>query len=261
MALKLRRFRRGDSDPEGNMSMIEHLDELRTRLISSIAAVGLGMIGGWFLFRPVFNIMSHPFCDFMSTHPNLAIRPNDPCRLVYTSVTEPFIIKIKVVAFLGIALALPVLLYQFWRFITPGLTTRERKYAIPFVLSSLALFTLGGFFAMLTLPKGLSFLLGFAGTSNITAVLTIGKYLGFVMLVIVAFGAAFEFPLILISLMLVGVLSTRQLRSWRRYALVAIAVLAAVITPSQDWFTMSALMIPLIIFYELSIIVGRILKK
>jgi sec-independent protein translocase protein TatC len=165
------------------------------------------------------------------------------------------------VAFLGIAIALPVLLYQFWRFITPGLTTRERKYAIPFVVSSLALFTLGGFFAMFTLPKGLSFLLGFAGTKNVLAVLSIGKYLGFVMLVILAFGAAFEFPLILISLMLVGVLSTRQLRKWRRYALVAIAVIAAVITPSQDWFTMSALMIPLIIFYELSIIVGRILKK
>ena len=261
MALKLRRFRRGDSDPEGNMSMIEHLDELRTRLISSIAAIGLGMVGGWFLFRPVFNIMQHPFCDFMTSHPNLAPNPKDPCRLVYLSVTEPFIIKIKMVAFLGIAIALPVLLYQFWRFITPGLTTRERKYAIPFVVSSLALFTLGGFFAMFTLPKGLSFLLGFAGTKNVLAVLSIGKYLGFVMLVILAFGAAFEFPLILISLMLVGVLSTRQLRKWRRYALVAIAVIAAVITPSQDWFTMSALMIPLLIFYELSIIVGRILKK
>jgi sec-independent protein translocase protein TatC len=260
MALKLRRSRR-EQDPEGNMSMIEHLDELRTRLISSIAAIGVGMLGGWFLFRSVFNIMQHPFCDFMTSHPNLAPNPKDPCRLVYLSVTEPFIIKIKVVAFLGIALALPVLLYQFWRFITPGLTTRERKYAIPFVVSSLALFTLGGFFAMLTLPKGLSFLLGFAGTKNVLAVLSIGKYLGFVMLVILAFGAAFEFPLILISLMLVGVLSTRQLRSWRRYALVAIAVIAAVITPSQDWFTMSALMIPLIIFYELSIIVGRILKK
>jgi sec-independent protein translocase protein TatC len=180
---------------------------------------------------------------------------------VYLSVTEPFIIKIKVVAFLGIALALPVVLYQFWRFVTPGLTVRERKYAIPFVLSSLFLFTLGGFFAMLTLPKGLSFLLGFAGTKNVLAVLSIGKYLGFVMLVILAFGAAFEFPVILISLMLVGALTSRQLRQWRRYALVLIAVIAAVITPSQDWFTMSALMVPLIVFYELSILVGRILKK
>jgi sec-independent protein translocase protein TatC len=260
VALKLTRWRR-DRDPTGTMSMIDHLDELRTRLITSIGAIALGMIGGWFLFRPVFNIMSHPFCDFMSAHPKLAIRPNDPCRLVYTSVTEPFVIKLKVVAFLGITLALPIILYQFWRFVTPGLTQRERRYAIPFVLSSLALFTMGGFFAMLTLPKGLGFLLGFAGTSNITAVLTIGKYLGFVMLVILAFGAAFEFPLILIALMLVGVLSSRQLRSWRRYAIVAIAVIAAVITPSQDWFTMSALMIPLLIFYELSILVGRILKK
>jgi sec-independent protein translocase protein TatC len=260
MALKLSRWRR-DRDPTGTMTMVEHLDELRTRLIVSLGSIAVGMIGGWFLFRPVFNIMRGPFCDFMTTHPQLALRPEDPCKLVYTSVTEPFVIKLKMVAFLGIALALPILLYQLWRFITPGLTDRERKYAIPFVLSSLVLFTLGGFFAMLTLPKGLSFLLGFAGTSNVAAVLTIGKYLGFVMLVILAFGAAFEFPLVLISLTLVGVLSSRQLRQWRRYALVLIAVLAAVITPSADWFTMSALMLPLLIFYELSILIARILKK
>jgi len=123
------------------------------------------------------------------------------------------------------------------------------------------LFALGGFFAFLTLPKGLAFLLGFAGTNHIEFVLSTGKYVGFVMLLIIAFGAAFEFPLILISLTFVGVLSSRQLRDWRRYALVLIAIVAAVITPSQDWFTMTALMVPLIIFYELSIIVARLLKK
>jgi sec-independent protein translocase protein TatC len=260
MALKLARWRR-DRDPTGTMTMWEHLDELRTRLIISLGAIALGMLGGWFLFQPVFNIMQRPFCDFITAHPELAPNPSDPCRLVYLSVTEPFVIKLKVVAFLGIALALPILLYQLWRFITPGLTDRERKYSIPFVLSSLVLFTLGGFFAMLTLPKALSFLLGFAGTSNVVAVLSISKYLGFVMLVILAFGAAFEFPLVLISLTIVGVLSSRQLRQWRRYALVLIAVLAAVITPSADWFTMAALMVPLLIFYELSILIARILKK
>ena len=198
---------------------------------------------------------------FPGSHPNLAADPRNPCRLVYLSVTEPFIVKIKVVAFLGLVLALPIVLFQVWRFITPGLTERERRYAFPFVASSLVLFTLGGWFALLTLPKGLAFLLGFAGTERVQAVLSIGKYLGFVMLLILAFGAAFEFPLILISLTIVGVLSSRQLRDWRRYALVVIAIVAAVITPSQDWFTMTALMLPLIIFYELSILVARLLKK
>ena len=260
MALSLKRWRR-DRDPEGTMSMWEHLDEMRTRLIFSIAAVGVGMIGGWFLYSPVFRRLRDPFCEFMTKNPNLAPNPADPCRLVYLKPTEPFILKLKMVAFIGIVIALPILLYQLWRFITPGLTERERKYAIPFVLCSVALFALGTWFAMLTLPKGLSFLLGFAGTEGISAVLSIAEYIGFVMFVIIAFGAAFEFPLILVSLTMVGVLSSQQLRRWRRYALVLIAVLAAVITPSADWFTMSALMLPLLIFYEGSILIARIMKK
>ena len=259
MAVILRRRRR--RDPEATMTMVEHLTELRKRLVISVAAVIVGMIGSWFLYRPVFNIMSNPFCSFMTRHPNLASDPKDPCRLVYLSVVEPFIIKVKVVAFLGMLLALPVVLYQFWRFVTPGLTSKERRYSIPFVASSVALFALGGWFAMFTLPKGLAFLLGFAGTTRVLAVLSISKYLGFVMLLIIAFGASFEFPLILISLTLVGVLSSKKLREWRRYAVVLIAVLAAVVTPSQDWFTMTALMLPLLVFYELSIIISRLLKK
>jgi sec-independent protein translocase protein TatC len=260
MALRLRR-RGQPPEPAGTMTVVEHLTELRKRLVISVGGVFLGMVGGWFLYRPVFNLMSNPFCQFMTKHPNLAADPRNPCRLVYLSVTEPFIVKIKVVAFLGLVLALPILLFQLWRFITPGLSVRERRYAFPFVASSIVLFALGGWFALLTLPKGLAFLLGFAGTERVQAVLSIGKYLGFVMLLIIAFGAAFEFPLILISLTIVGVLSSRKLRDWRRYALVVIAVVAAVITPSQDWFTMTALMLPLIIFYELSIIVARLLKK
>ena len=243
------------------MTVVGHLEELRNRLFICVAAVVVGTIGAWFLYRPVFNYLSNPFCDFMRGHPRLAVDPKEPCRLVYTSVVEPFLIKLKVVVFLGLALALPVLLYQLWMFVTPGLTQREKKYALPFVATSVALFVLGGWFAMLTLPKGLAFLLGFAGTTRIIAVLSIAKYLGFVILLIVAFGAAFEFPLILIFLTLVGVLSSRKLRQWRRYAILGIAVLAAVITPSQDFFTMSALMIPLLVFYEVAILVSRLLKK
>jgi sec-independent protein translocase protein TatC len=260
MALSLRRRRRPE-DPSKTMTVVEHLTELRRRLVFAILAVVLGMIGGWFLYPHVFHAALNPFCDFMRDHPGVALDPKDPCKVVFLSITEPFITKIKVVGFLGLVLALPVVLFQLWRFITPGLTERERRYAIPFVIASLVLFALGGLMAYITLPKGLNFLLGFAGTSDIKFVMSTGKYLGFVMLILLAFGAAFEFPLILISLTLVGVLSSRKLRDWRRYALVLIAVIAAVITPSQDWFTMTALMVPLLIFYELSILVARILKK
>jgi sec-independent protein translocase protein TatC len=254
-------FRRRRRDPTASMTVVGHLEELRRRLIVSVLAVSAGAIGAWFLYGRVFTLLSNPFCRFMRKHPDLAVHPQQPCELAFTSPVEPFLIKIKIVAFLGLALALPVVLYELWMFVTPGLTSRERRYAAPFVLSSLALFAVGSWFAILTLPKGLDFLLGFAGTTRIVAVLTIGKYIGFVILLIVAFGISFEFPLILIFLTLVGVLSSRKLRQGRRYALLAIAVAAAVITPSQDWFTMTALMVPLILFYELSILVSRLLNK
>ncbi len=243
------------------MPVLEHLAELRTRLIICVVAVALGSIAGWFLYRPVFDLLTNPFCSFMRAHPNVAANPKHPCALVYLGVVEPFMVKLKVTVFCGLALALPVLLYQLWHFITPALKPGERKFALPFVLASILLFVLGGLFAMVTLPRGLGFLLGFAGTSRVQLVLSVGRYLGFVTLLIAAFGASFEFPLVLISLTLVGVLSSRKLRQWRRYALVGIAVFAAVITPSQDWFTMSAMMVPLILFYELAILVSRLLKR
>jgi sec-independent protein translocase protein TatC len=243
------------------MTFVQHLDELRRRLFISIGAIAIGAIGGWFLYKPVFNVLSNPFCDFVRRTPRLAIDPQHPCRLVYVSVAEPFLTKLKLVAFLGFALALPIVLYQLWRFITPGLTARERRFAVPFVASSLALFALGAWLAIVTLPKALSFLLGFAGTTRLVAVLSIAKYVSFLILLILAFGLAFEFPLILMSLTLVGVLSSARLREWRRYAYLSIAIAAAVITPSQDWFTMTAMMVPLILFYELSILVSRLLRR
>jgi sec-independent protein translocase protein TatC len=243
------------------MTVVEHLTELRTRLIISFAAVGVAGIAGWFLYQPVVNVMTNPYCDFLRGHPSFALDPADPCRLVFSSPLQPFLVKLKVAAFLGLAIALPVVLYELWMFVMPGLTARERRYALPFVLSSLVLFGLGGWFALLTLPRGLNVLLGFAGSNRVLLLLTFDKYLGFVMLLILGFGVSFEFPVVLISLTAAGVLSTARLREWRRYAILGIAVFAAVITPSADWFSMSAMMVPLIGFYELSILVGRLLKR
>jgi sec-independent protein translocase protein TatC len=243
------------------MSLVEHLGELRTRLLISIASIAVGAGVGWFLYGTLFHFLSDQFCGFMTAHRTLAVDPNHPCKLAYQSVLEPFTTKIKIVTVTGLLLAMPVLLFELWAFITPGLKDRERKFAIPFVLSSMVLFALGAWFGLITLPRALNFLLGFAGTGGVVILMSVGKYVGFVVLVIAAFGLSFEFPLVLVSLMAVGVLSSRQLRQWRRYSVVGIAVFAAVITPSQDWFTMSAMMIPLLVFYELAILVGRFLLK
>jgi sec-independent protein translocase protein TatC len=243
------------------MSLVEHLDELRKRIVISVVAVCVGAAASWFLYETVFNLLTNPFCDFMIRHPQLADDPREPCKLAYFNVTDAFFLRLKVTFFLGFVLALPVVLYELWAFITPGLTERERKFALPFVLSSVILFALGGWFAFLTLPRGLNFLLGFAGSERVEFVLSISKYLGFVMLIIMAFGISFEFPLILISLTFVGILSSQQLRQWRRYVLVLTAIFAAIITPSADFFTMLALMVPLLVFYELAILVSRLMKR
>lgn len=250
-------------NPTGSMTLLEHLGELRNRLIISVLAVGIGAIVGWFLYAPVFNFLTDPYCNFIQHYPQLGVK-HGHCNggFMFTTVIAPFMLKIKLATYIGFAIALPVTLYQIWRFITPGLNPNERRYAVPFVVASVLLFVMGAVFAMLTLPKALAFLLGFAGTSRFTLLLTADKYVSFVLLLISVFGLSFEFPVVLVALVAAGVLSSEKLRRWRRYAVFGIAVFAAVITPSQDWFTMSAMMVPLLVFYELSILVSRfVLKK
>lgn len=251
--------RRTPNERSGTMTVIEHLDELRSRLIVSMIAVGIGAVIGWFLYEPVIRALKGPYCDYWRTLP-AEVRQTEACVLVFLGPLDGMIVKLKAVVFLGVLIAVPVLLWELWRFIVPGLTPREKKMAVPFIASSTVLFLLGAAFAYWTLPKGLTFLLGFAGDS-LTPFLNGSQYLTFVMLVAFAFGVSFEFPILLIFLELAGVLSTARLRAWRRYAILFISLFAAIITPSSDPYTMLAMMIPMYIFYEAAIIVGRLLKR
>jgi sec-independent protein translocase protein TatC len=252
-------LRRPERDPEGAMTLVEHLEELRRRLFISLGAIAVGAAIGWFLNTPLLQLMTNPFCDWVHTLPK-AQQPPAGCRLVFTSPIEPVMLKLKVVAILGLFIALPVVLYQFWAFVVPGLTKRERRMAIPFVASSLVLFAIGALVAYLTLPKALGFLLGFGGPA-LTAFLTANAFLSFVLLVALAFGLTFEFPIVLIFLTIVGILTSQKLRDWRRPAILVIAIAAAVITPSADPYSMLAMMLPMILFYEAAIIVARLMKK
>jgi sec-independent protein translocase protein TatC len=251
--------RRSERNPDGTMTLVDHLSELRHRLIVSIAAICVGSVFGWLLFDRVLDLLQNPYCDYLASVPR-GLRPTRDCALFALGALEPILIKLKLVLFLGLFFALPVLLYQLWAFIVPGLTKRERRMAIPFVVSSVLLFVLGAFVAYLTLPKALSFLLGFAG-QQIAPLLTADRFLSFVMLVALSFGLAFEFPIVLIFLLLAGAVTTRQLRDWRRGAILFIALFAAIITPSSDPYTMLAMTVPMVLFYEAAIIVGRLLKR
>jgi sec-independent protein translocase protein TatC len=254
---KLRR--RPPEERAGTMTLMEHLEELRRRLVICIFAVAGGAVVGWFLYGPVLNLVLNPYCDYWKTiDPKLRI--GRTCSLFFSEPLGAMVVKLKIVLFIGLAVALPVLMYQLWAFIVPGLTKKERRMAIPFVGSSVVLFALGMFFAYITLPKGLNFLLGFAG-SKFAPILTGDRFISFVILVAVAFGLAFEFPVLLVFLELVGVLSTKSLRKWRRYSILGISIFAAIITPSSDPYTMLAMTIPMCLFYEAAIIIGRLMKK
>ena len=250
---------RRQRNPTGSMSVIEHLTELRTRIVISLIAVACGAIVGWQLYPQVLNLLIHSYTEACNALPK-ANRALDCDQLITTSVLEPFFVRLKVSLFTGLAIALPVVLYQLWRFITPGLTKRERRLTIPFIVSSLLLFTLGGLFAYWTLPRGLNFLLGFAG-SHIVVLPSAPKYFSFVMLMMLAFGLSFEFPLVMIFLAWLRIVPSTRLRKWRRMAILVITIFAAVITPSQDPYTMLAMTIPMVVFYEMAILVARLMKR
>jgi sec-independent protein translocase protein TatC len=259
MRLIPERLRRRKRDPEATMSLVEHLEELRTRLVISMVAIAVGSVVGWFLYDPVIDLLLEPYCDYWRTVPP-DVRPTEECALFFMGAVDPVLIKLKVVVFLGLFIALPVVLWEVWRFIMPGLKKRERRFAIPFVVASVLLFALGALLAYVTLPKALSFLLGFAG-SGFAPLLTGDRFLSFVMLVALAFGLSFEFPIVLIFLNAAGVVSTQQLREWRRWVILGIAIFAAFVTPSADPYTMLAMMLPMMLFYEAAIIVGRSLGR
>jgi len=237
------------------MTLVEHLTELRRRVIVSLVAVAVGAVVVFFLWNPIIGVLTGPYRDVTHSAQYPHGRP-----LIFTDPLEAFIVRIKVATYGGIVVALPVLLWQLWRFVTPGLYPREKRYAVPFVVASILLFLLGGVVAWLTLPKALGFLLGVGG-KDLEPLLSAGRYLSLVSLMIVAFGAAFEFPILLVFLLMARVLTTRTLRKYRRHAIVGIAIFAGVITPSQDPYSLFLMMIPMYLFYEAAIVVGRAMQR
>jgi sec-independent protein translocase protein TatC len=242
---------RKQSNPEGRMTVFEHLGELRRRMIISIVAI---VVAGTIVF-----IVAPEIIKFLVTFYEDATNGTRH-RLIFTGPLDAFATRLKIATYGGIVLASPVWLFQLWRFITPGLNPKEKKYAIPFVLSSIFLFILGGVVALLTLEPALNFLLSIGG-SGTTPLLAADRYISLVSLMIVAFGLSFEFPVVLMFLLLARVITTRQLRQWRRYAAVIIVAFAAIITPSQDPYSLFAMAIPMYVFYETCIIIGRFMKR
>ena len=232
------------------MTLVEHLAELRHRLIVSILAVAAGGVVVFAFYGSVLHFFEHPLCQVMPGN----------CHLYVTSPLDPLSIRFKIAAYGGLVLALPVVLWQLWRFITPGLRANEKRYSVPFVLASMVFFGLGGFVAWLTFPHALKWLTNIGG-STLHPIYTPQDYLRLIVILMVVFGAAFEFPVVLVSLEVARVLSPATLRRWRRWAVVLITVFGAVATPSSDPFSMLGVAVPMYLFYEGSILVGKLLKR
>jgi sec-independent protein translocase protein TatC len=185
----------------------------------------------------------------------------DPTAQLYTtSLHELFTIRLQVSVYIGIIIAMPVLLWQIWRFVTPGLYPNEKRYAVPFVIAACILFLFGAVIAYLVLPAAIHFFLSVAGT-DIKAIPTVDSYLTLNLFMMLTFGLGFEFPVLLVALQAAGVVTPRKLNSWRRPAIVVIAIVAAVITPSGDPISMLALAVPMYIFYEASILIGFLITR
>ena len=201
-------------------------------------------------YNPILAFLSGPYCNVYPHH----------CGFYITGPLDGLALRVKIAAYGGLFLAAPVLLWEFWRFITPGLNRNEKRYAIPFIVASILLFALGCVVAYITFPHALAWLRNIGGPT-LTQILDPTKYLSLIVLLMTVFGLTFEFPVLLVSLELAGVLTPKKLSSWRRWAIVVIVVVAGVVTPSSDPFSMMALAIPMYIFYELSIVIGKLLGR
>jgi sec-independent protein translocase protein TatC len=238
------------------MTLTEHLAELRVRIIRSALAVAIGMVLIIAFYDQVLDFLLQPYVDLC------ARKPEDFCdpELFNFSPTEGLATRVRVGLYGGIVVALPVLLWQTWRFIVPALNQKEKKWAIPIVLSSLALFAAGGTLAYVTIGQALDFLIGWSG-SNVNQVYSVQSYVSLIGLMIFAFGLGFMLPVFVFGLQAVGVVTPRRLLSSWRLALVVIAVIAAVITPSGDPVTMAMLGVPMMVLYFLAILFGWVVVR
>ena len=254
--LNLKRPRKGAEQNNGQMTLVDHLRELRNRIVKMVIAIAIGAVVAYFFYDRIFKFLINPYCDAVKG-------TKQTCQLyVPDLLSSGFLLHVKVASFAGLLVALPVILWQLWRFIMPGLYKNERKYAISFVASSTLLFACGAVLAYYTLPPMLSWLADSSGPSGYTQfILNPADYFYLVAALMIGFGIGFEFPLLLVALQIMGLLDNSSLRKYRRHAIVGITAAVAIITPGGDPISLLALSIPMCIFYELAIIFGRVLNR
>jgi len=227
------------------MSFLDHLEELRRRLIYSIIAVVIGFFVCWGYAENIFGFMQKPIME--------ALRRNGMAeKLVYLNPTEPFNLYLKIGFMAGLFVASPVVLYQVWLFISPGLYRNEKKYVLPFMVSTVSLFLAGGLFGYkMVYPAALDFLIGYG--KQFQPMITIGEYTDLFLTIIIGLGVIFEMPILVFFLAMMGIVTAGWM--WRnvRYSILVIFILAAILTPTTDILNMCLFAAPMVVLYLLSI--------
>lgn len=240
------RFRRAES----GMTLAEHLTELRRRFLVILISVFTIAVLGFIFYPHLLAILQNPYCNASPGH----------CKFLVTNPLDGLNLRVKIAFFAGIVISSPVILWEAWRFITPGLKARERRYAIPFVAASVIFFTAGMALAYVSFAQAIQWLKDIGGRTLLTEY-NPNQYLTLFLLMLFIFGVAFLFPVILVALELINVVTpAKLLHSWR-YATIIITLAAAIFTPSSDPLSMLALAAPLVAFYFLAIAVGKLLHK
>jgi sec-independent protein translocase protein TatC len=230
------------------MGFLDHLEELRNRIIRSIIAVAAGSVFGWIYRERIYAIMQKPIMD--------ALKKNGLAeKLVYLNPTEPFNLYLKIAALAGLFLTSPYVLYQVWMFISPGLYRREKRYVLPFMISTITLFTLGGYFGYkVAYPRALDFLIDFS--KQFQPMITIGEYTNLFLSIVLGMGLIFEMPILVFFLSFMGILSPGFMLKHFRYAVLVIFIIAAIVTPTPDVFNMCVFASPMLGLYALSVFVA-----
>ncbi len=235
---------------ETGMTLGEHLAELRQRLMVIFICVSVIAVLAFIFYSHLLVILQNPYCTASPGH----------CKFLVTNPLDGLNLRVKIAFFAGFVISSPVILWQAWRFITPGLKARERRYAVPFVAASIVFFSAGMVLAYFSFAQAIQWLKDIGGSTLLTEY-NPNQYLTLFLLMLFIFGIAFLFPVVLVALELINVVTpARLLHSWR-YAVIAITVVAAVVTPSSDPLSMLALAAPLVAFYFLAILVGKLLHK
>jgi sec-independent protein translocase protein TatC len=233
------------------LPLTEHLEELRTRLIRCCIAIAVGTCVSYAFKEKIFELLSQPLLH--------AMREGD--KLIFTGITEAFFTYIKISLLSGILIAIPVILYEFWMFTAPGLYQHEKKIILPIVIISTFFFIGGALFAyFIVFPYGFKFLLEFA-SENVQAMPSMKEYLSFSAKFLLAFGLIFEMPIVITLLAWMGMVTTDFLKKNRKYAVILIWVVAAILTPTPDIVTQAMMAVPLMLLYEISIIGARIFGR